>query len=65
MLDIDKGAELRNYQDALIDSVFGHRDIESFVWNKKRTLVSRPLMDTTQDFWPIMSWSRWEGRFVS
>ena len=40
LLDIDKGKELRNYQDALIDSVFGHRDIENFVRNqKKRTLV--------------------------
>ena len=35
LLDIDKGKELRNYQDALIDSVFGHRDIENFVRNQK------------------------------
>ena len=35
LLDIDKGKELRNYQDALIDSVFGHRGIEAFVKNQK------------------------------
>ena len=35
LADIDKGKELRNYQDALIDSVFGHRGIETFVKNQK------------------------------
>ena len=35
LLDIDKGKELRTYQDALIHNVFGHRGIESFVKNQK------------------------------
>ena len=65
LLDIDKGKELRNHQDALIDSVFGHRDIEYFVKIKRRTLLSRPLMDITQVFWPITSLNAWEGRSVS
>ena len=39
MLDIDKGKELRNYQDALIDNIFGHRDIQYFVKNQKTDTV--------------------------
>ena len=39
MLDIDKGKELRNYQDALIDNIFGHRDIEYFVKNQKTDTI--------------------------
>ena len=35
MLDIGKGKELCTYQDALIDNIFGHRDIEYFVKNSK------------------------------
>merc|ERR1711989_279055 len=40
MLDIDKGAELRNYQDALIDNIFGHRSIDYFVKNQKTDTIA-------------------------
>ena len=36
LLDIDKGKELHNYQDALIDSVFNHRGIEAFLKTRGR-----------------------------
>ena len=39
MLDIDKGTELRGYQDALIDNVFGHRSIDYFVKNQKTDTI--------------------------
>ena len=39
LLDIDKGKELRNYQDALLDSVFGHRGIEAVVKTRRRIRV--------------------------
>ena len=39
MLDIDKGAELRAYQDALIDNIFGHRSIDYFVKNPKTDTI--------------------------
>ena len=39
LLDIDKGKELRDHQYALIDSVFGHRDIEYFVKNQKTDTI--------------------------
>ena len=39
MLDIDKGAELRNYQDALIDNIFGHRSIDHFVKNQRTDTI--------------------------
>jgi len=39
MLDIDKGRELRNYQDTLIDNIFGHRSIDYFVKNQKTDTI--------------------------
>ena len=39
MVDIDKGTELRGYQDALIDNVFGHRSIDYFVKNQKTDTI--------------------------
>ena len=39
LIDVDKGTELQNYQDALIDNVFGHRSIDYFVKNQKTDTV--------------------------
>ena len=39
MLDIGKGKELCTCQDALIDNIFGHRDIEYFVKNQKTDTI--------------------------
>ena len=39
MIDVDKGTELQNYQDALIDNLFGHRSIDYFVKNQKTDTI--------------------------
>ena len=39
LIDVDKGTELQNYQDALIDNVLGHRSIHNFVVNQKTDTV--------------------------
>ena len=38
-IGIEKGKGLRKYQNALIDNVFGHRSIQTFVLNQKTDTV--------------------------
>ena len=40
LIGVDKGTELQNYQDALIDNVFGHRSIPYFVKSQKTDTVT-------------------------
>ena len=40
LIGVDKAIELQNYQDALIDNVFGHRSIPYFVKKQKTDTVT-------------------------
>ena len=40
MIGVDKGTELQNHQDALIDNVFGHRGIPYLVKNQKTDTIT-------------------------
>ena len=47
---IEKGKGLHKYQYALIDIVFGHRNVKTFVMNQKQTPVLGLLTVNLKDF---------------